>query len=286
MIHPQYIAQSEALERAAAGVAAQGANFHNSKDQGDFREYVVEKFLKQILPGDLGVSSGEVLEPEEFKNYRRPEIDAIIYQRTAQPFPLEGKNLLVPRDNVAGLIEVKTTLTKEKFMDTCRNACLLKDITRAYSPTPSIMPSYFPHSYPYYLIAFGGPANVETIDAWLMEFHRSPTRPQNRQFATRLSTHTGERICEGSPDLDGVFLLGKGFLYFDNTRLSHTPLNLNYDESDYNWISLDAPSRSFLWLYLQFNLRFAGGSLLPPDLDTSALCRSLFGASGRLIPNC
>jgi hypothetical protein len=66
--------------------------------------------------------------------------------------------------------------------------------------------------------------------------------------------------------VDGVFVLGKGFLYFDNTPLGFGNDEWRKKNPDMKWIFSDAPNGNLLLLFLFLTQAVSGvsGSWLNP----------------------
>jgi hypothetical protein len=66
---------------------------------------------------------------------------------------------------------------------------------------------YRPPSILSYVVAYDGPASRETVNSWLNPIHQDL-----RLYYPTMSSQN--RLTTSSPSLDGIFMLGKGFMLF------------------------------------------------------------------------
>lgn len=86
---------------------------HNG-DKGENREEILIEFLRNHLPKRYGVTKGEVIIQ---KGERSHAIDIIIYDSVNCPVLYAGKTSILPIEGVYGIIEVKSTLSKNEALD-------------------------------------------------------------------------------------------------------------------------------------------------------------------------
>jgi hypothetical protein len=89
---------------------------------GQEGEKIVAKFLRERLPGSIGVTTGEVLDVE---GGRSRQTDVVLYDamRTPMLFTGEGKDThVVPAEGVLAVIEVKTRL-RSSDLEGCLANC-------------------------------------------------------------------------------------------------------------------------------------------------------------------
>ncbi|MFH5069850.1 DUF6602 domain-containing protein [Enterobacter cloacae complex sp. 2024EL-00215] len=87
---------------------------HHSGDKGENREEFLIDFLKTHLPKRYGVTKGEVITKEGLRSHA---IDIIIYDALNCPVLYAGKTSILPVEGVYGIIEVKSSLSKNEFDD-------------------------------------------------------------------------------------------------------------------------------------------------------------------------
>lgn len=97
----------------ASGIRAQfsmSAGF-SPNVTGGAREWVVQQFLRQHLPGSLHIGSGHIL----YHDQNSRQQDVVIYKSDGLVLPIGNCGLFLPQAVVA-CIEVKSTLTKNEFV--------------------------------------------------------------------------------------------------------------------------------------------------------------------------
>jgi len=83
-------------------------------DRGENREEILSSFLERHLPKKYGVLKGEIITQDGAKSH---SADIIIYDALNAPVLYRGRTAVVPIESVYGIIEVKSTLSKQEFRD-------------------------------------------------------------------------------------------------------------------------------------------------------------------------
>ncbi|WP_133164370.1 DUF6602 domain-containing protein [Solimonas fluminis] len=95
------------------------AAFQHRGIRGDERAAALANFLRQQLPGNIGVAKGEAI---DFLDRRTGQLDILIYDaEMSAPISAQSENVLVPAESLLAVIEVKTTLTQSD-LDDCYSA--------------------------------------------------------------------------------------------------------------------------------------------------------------------
>jgi hypothetical protein len=112
-------------------------------------------------------------------------------------------------ESVASVIEVKSTIDQGELQTAIAAARNLKTLRR--SVTGAVSCGYIPPASPYYAVAHTKPAKMKTVRGWIDPIHNflGITPPA-------LGPTHQQRISMPSHSIDGVFVLGKGFLIYDN----------------------------------------------------------------------
>jgi hypothetical protein len=78
--------------------------------------------------------------------------------------------------------------------------------------------------------------------------------------------NTEQRISIASPSVDAVFLLGRGFIQFDNSPLGFITDELRQAHLDLHWALADTPNGNLLLLFILLTRAISGvsGSWLNP----------------------
>src|SRR5262245_40410387 len=90
---------------------------------------------------------------------------------------------------------------------------------------------------------------------------------QNLVSPIRRCQQNGEqRTTIASPSVDGVFLLGRGFIQFDNSPLGLVRDELRHAHPDLHWAIADTPNGNLVLLFLLLTQGVSGvsGSWLNP----------------------
>jgi hypothetical protein len=95
-------------------------------DRGEEAENILKKFLSERLPKRFGVESGIVIGQDGAISR---QCDVIIYDALNSPVYRSGTKLqILPRDNVAAVVEVKSKLNKDELTDAAAKIASVKSI--------------------------------------------------------------------------------------------------------------------------------------------------------------
>ncbi len=129
---------------AAAGKRLQ-ADFESIRavphagERGRETQNALLTFLNRHMPKRFTATSGFVLDPHA--NAVSPHLDAIIYdQLDALIFSPADDTYIIPNDNVAAVIEVKSTLSKRELTDAADHIAAAKALTKL-PPLPTDVPN-------------------------------------------------------------------------------------------------------------------------------------------------
>ncbi len=159
-------------------------------ERGTEVEYILIKWLEQYIPKRFSVTSGFIIDDGDKVS---PQTDIIIYDSLNSPVLRHSEKFkILPADNVAISIEVKSRLTKDAFLDSVKKTNIIKSLGKTpisdldlvsngarkiiQSQTMSI------------LFAFESDVTIETIAEWYKD-----------------------NFVNGS-HLDFVYILNKGWL--------------------------------------------------------------------------
>jgi hypothetical protein len=90
---------------------------------------------------------------------------------------------------------------------------------------------YIPPKVLNYVVAYDGPAQMQTVYGWLNEIHETLAIAN-----PMLSQNANERLAQASTSIDGVFVLDKGFIYFDNTRTGFANAETRAEHPNLKWV--------------------------------------------------
>lgn len=239
-------------ERVLLATAKIPANSGHPLHKGTPRESFVSQFLSQHLSERVSVGTGEVIDAESQPNEARNQFDIVVYKREYPKlhFGSEINAFLV--ESVVSTIEVKSTLTKDEFFTSVRAARRLKAMKR-HQRGVTFSSGFMPPGPMCFIVAFDGPAQMKTVHGWIDEILRTdeisiPALPLTGQGRTSV-------LC---PIIDGVFVLGRGFVAFDN--LSHTFITDEQRQQNpaVKWSIADISDGALLFLFLQLTAAGSG----------------------------
>ena len=95
-------------------------------------------------------------------------------------------------------------------------------------------------------MAYDGPAKMATVHRWIEEIYKS----EDIKYPTMGKT-IEERQETPSPSIDGIFILGRGFIQFDNFPLSFVQdtTRAKVENADKKWSVIDIKHGSLLMLF-------------------------------------
>jgi hypothetical protein len=112
--------------------------FRHSGDKGEFRERILEDFLRPFLPPCYGLGSGAVFSADGGES---SQIDVVIYDSVFSNVLFRDRsNSLFPCESVFGLIEVKSELTSAELEISVANVASVKRLARQPSDMCDLLP--------------------------------------------------------------------------------------------------------------------------------------------------
>ena len=232
----------DAKENALLAISRIPANSGHSLHKGTPREAFIKEFLVAHLPETVAIGSGEIIDSSSAPNAQRNQYDIVIYNKSYPKLDFGGGVSGFLIESVVATVEVKSTLTKRDLaqaIGAARNAKLL---------TPNFVEAfqagYVPPKVLNYVVAYDGPANIATVQGWLHEIHG--------ELGLKVADLPADdrRLHQASPSLDGIFILGKGFSYFDNVPNGFNTPASRASQPSVKWIYADSTSGSLLLLFL------------------------------------
>jgi hypothetical protein len=205
------------------------ANAGHALHKGIPREAFIRDFLALHLPETLGIGTGEVIDSDSLPNQSRNQIDIVLYKRDYPRLNFGGGVNAFLAESVVAAIEVKSLLDKEALRKATKAARNLKALSRHTTPIMRI--GYVPPSIITYLVAYSGPESMDNVYTWLSAIHNEESISLPAMEATMEN-----RLSIPSPTIDVVILLGKGFLYFDNSPLGVLAQQQRTARPDIKWV--------------------------------------------------
>ena len=235
-------AHMNAIEESLLAISKIPANSGHSLHKGTPREAFIREFLEKHLNSNVAVGTGEIIDSDSEPNVQRNQFDIVIYKRNYPKLDFGGDISGFLAESVIATIEVKSTLDKagiQQAVRAARNAKGLKkhEITSFHS-------GYVPPSILSFVVAYNGPATMGTVQNWVKEVYAAegifePDMPIGQN-----------RSAIAGPALEGVFVLGKGFLNFDNNPYGFISQEIRDQHPQVRWAVADAERGCLLSLFL------------------------------------
>jgi hypothetical protein len=232
-----------AREEVLVAISKIQENSGHSLHKGTPREILIREFLETHLPESVAIGTGEIIDANSKPGSQRNQFDIVIYKRNYPKLDFGGgiSGFLV--ESVIATVEVKSTLRKADVRQAVKAARSAK--TLLPSVTSSIQAGYIPPHVLNYVVAYDGPAQIRTIYNWITQGHKTlgittERLPQVKQ----------QRLMTASPSIDAIFVLKKGFVYFDNVAVGLATSEDRTTNPDLKWVFSAAASGSLLLFFL------------------------------------
>lgn len=186
----------------------------HSLHKGTPREIFIREFLMGHLSEKVAIGSGEIIDANSLPGQSRNQHDIVIYKREFPKLEFGGGINGFLAESVVATIEVKSNLTQTDFKTTMKAARNTKSFQRSLEGT-FITAGYQPPSILTFLIAYDGPANMNTVHGWV-----KPFMTEEGLVDPTMGNTLDERMRVVAPCLDGIFVLEKGFMIYDSCPIS------------------------------------------------------------------
>jgi len=252
-------AHLDAVERHLLQISQIPANAGHSLHRGTPRETFIMAFLTGHLSAKLAVGTGEIIDASSLPRQQRNQFDIVIYKADYPRIDLGGNVHAFLAESVVATIEVKSLLTRDELETAILSASRTKSLQR--NLVTAMMAGYVPPGILSYVVAYDGPAQIRTVRNWVRSIEidhglNAPQLPQTRQ----------ERARVLSESIEGVFVLGRGSVVFDNAPISLTDDAITAANPAAKYVTMSGADGNLLWLFLL--LTQAGSNLIGqwPDL--------------------
>jgi hypothetical protein len=233
----------DAQENALVAISRIPANSGHSLHKGTPREAFVRKFLETHLPENVAIGTGEIIDANSRPGAQRNQYDIVIYKKNYPKLDFGGGISGFLIESVIATVEVKSTLTQAELT----NAITAAYNAKALNPnvTSSFHTGYIPPKIINYVVAYDGPAQMQTVYNWIPQIHSN----LGIQIS-ELPQEASQRLATASPSIDGVFVLNKGFIYFDNVPLGLADASARSATPDLKWVYASTNTGNLLLLFL------------------------------------
>lgn len=225
------------------------------------RHAFVQAFAEPMFGGELRMRQGAVVDHAGQPDAAHPHFDLLLCQWDGPALALAGGGAAWLAETVVATVALCPTLNEAVMADAVRAAAAAKRLDRSGLQGG-------PHAPPLrsYLVAFDGPADPQQAHTWLKLAYR-------RQGVDEadLPPTGAERMQVASPGLDGVFVLGRGFLNFDNVEVGLLTDAARADTFGMCWAvaTHERGALVSLWLQLQQAITAMAGRRLDPRVCTA-----------------
>ena len=256
----------EQVQRRLEAEGNAAKSFSHGTNRGLIREAFIREFIAQNISDYWGIGTGEIIHEGSSTQEARNQIDVVIHNKRFPKLSLATGIDLFFVETVSSFIEVKSTLKKD---DLRRTAATTKNIKnnanfprQRMNPTGLVM-----KPRPYSIVfAYDGPKKIETVQKWLKEI----SEEDDYGIDGLQGTEPDERGFFNHSYIDGVFVLGRGFVYLDalpfRSQIADA-IDRDLDvPSSSVWVSGKDNELLFLWALLnEINARLMWGEaqLLP-----------------------
>jgi hypothetical protein len=211
-------AHMDAIENHLVSISQIPANSGHTLHKGTPREAFIKEYLEGHLSQNVAIGTGEIIDATSQPRGSRNQFDIVIYKKNYPKLNFGGGVSGFLIESVIATIEVKSLLDQAGIDQSVGAANNVKQLTTNINS--SFSSGWMPPKILNYVVAYTGPAQMQTVHGWILNSHRTLNIP--------LPSWTQQNKTEiPGTALDGVFLLNKGFVKLDNTPLTLNQQNLN-----------------------------------------------------------
>ena len=233
----------DAREAALIAISRVPANSGHSLHKGTPREAFIREFLQSHLPESVAIGTGEIIDANSMPGEQRNQFDIVIYKKSYPKLDFGGGVSGFLIESVIATVEVKSTLTKADMEQAIRASVNAKKLMP--NVTSSFHAGYVPPKVLSFVVAYDGPAQMETAYNWIPQIHA-----ELGIQVPDLPLDPDQRVATASASVDGVFVLNKGFVYFDNVPAGFANDALRAENPTIKWVMADSGSGNLLMLFL------------------------------------
>jgi len=247
------VSHMDAYEDLLVALAKIQNNTGHALHKGTPRELFVREFLAKHLPETVSIGSGEIIDANSKPGEKRNQHDIIIYKNNYPKLDFGGgiNGFLI--ESVIATIEVKSNLDKNGLYQAFKAAVATKKLQK--NENHVFHTGHIPPAVLNFVIAYDGPSNIDTTRGWLKECY------SECNISIESVKEINQRLTLSSKAIDGVFIMKKGTLYFNNQ-----PVGIVIDEIKTNpninflYQNKDSGNLLLLFVFLQQALANMQGS--------------------------
>ena len=218
-------------------------SFDHGLNQGLIREAFIREFLEQTISPLWRIGTGEILHRDMLVSDKRNQIDVVIHNSRYPRISLSQGIDLFFLEAVSSFVEVKSSLTKEGVR---KAAVVTKRIkSQVTTPPQRFNPSGMVNTpRPYsFIFSYGGPKKLETVTRWMKEI----SNEDNYKLGALRSIDPKERSFYPHLFIDGIVVLGRGFVCVDTLPFQSPLIKLPETSRDHMWIAGEGNELLWLW---------------------------------------
>lgn len=225
MLRAHFAAKEQKLLAQSAVAAGAGHPVH----KGAPREAFVREFLEEHLAHQIAIGQGEIIDGSSEPGEKRPDIDIVLYRSDYPRLTIGGNVSAFLAESVIATIEVKSSLTSDELEHAITTAVWIKGRPRSVVPVMSA--GYQAPGIACFVVAYDGPANMHTVKSWIAPIHQSLGIIEPPLGPTR-----AQRMSTAAPAVDGIFVLGKGYVVFDNSPINGVTDEMRVSQPNAKWL--------------------------------------------------
>ncbi|UWQ55965.1 DUF6602 domain-containing protein [Leisingera caerulea] len=218
--------------------------FQHNTNKGNIREVFAKEMLNNSTPQFCSVGSGEIIHRHMQDDEERNQIDVILYNNRFPKLTGAGGVDLFFVETVSSFIEVKSTLSKADIRQAAKASKRIKSYPYAppqrFNPT-GMVKTPRPFSF---LFAYGAQvSNIDTVAEWMKDI----AAEDDYNLDALIETHPSKRRHFPNLFLDGVFVLGKGYVTLDAMPFESPSAQGTDVPNDHIWIRSGEGELEVLW---------------------------------------
>ncbi len=247
-------------------------------------ELLTCEFCEPMFGSELIVTSGRIVDSHSTADAQHAAADILLCRPHGPRLEVDGLGECLLAESVVAAITVLPKLDLDSMAAAVSSARTIKTLRRSgllpagaalADPTKPDELDDAVRAIPCYVVAFDGPQDMAQAHLWLKGAYRvqgivEPDLPDTGS----------ERQRFASPALDGVFVVGRGHLNFDNTALSFFDDESRQGTFGACWSMASTEHGSLMSLFVQATL--AAAALAGTRLDPRPYMKSLPAATVRL----
>lgn len=214
----------------------------HSLHKGTPRENFIKIFLESHLPQNVSIASGELIDAQSMPGQKRNQFDIVLYRKNYPRIKYDENIFAFLIESVVATIEVKSTLKEEDLEKAIKAAHNAKSLQPSW--TTSFYSGHIPPKPLNFVVAYDGPENASTLKRWIDNSHTNL-----RIKVDNLPLESDQRASTASPSIDGVFILKKSFIYYDNTIISHAH-EIRKENPSKSWVASTGENGALLMFFL------------------------------------